>query len=152
MFASDDSMTSKELGRVFILAVFKTYCAYLIRDLRRWGTCADFFRSSGQSDAKLKCSVPKQAWYSFIDPLRVQKAELTLHSPGFEPRTCGVEAQYTTIQPLFWTTAHNPAIMTSANRTKKDGTKEEVPYAKAVVVKNDAMGGVDHFDQRKRKI
>ncbi|GFW54005.1 hypothetical protein TNCV_3828131 [Trichonephila clavipes] len=49
------------------------------------------FRSEGQSDAKPQCFVPKQAWYSFIDPLKRKKVESTLPSPGFEPRTCGVE-------------------------------------------------------------
>ncbi|KAF8788874.1 hypothetical protein HNY73_006868 [Argiope bruennichi] len=41
--------------------------------------------------------------------------------------------------------------MTSVNRTKKDGTKAEVPCPKAVAVYNDVMGGVDRFDQRKEK-
>ncbi|GFX63891.1 piggyBac transposable element-derived protein 4 [Trichonephila clavipes] len=46
-------------------------------------------------------------------------------------------------------TAQNPEIITSVNRTKKDGTKE-VPCPKAVAVYNDIMGGVDRFDQRKK--
>lgn len=49
------------------------------------------------------------------------------------------------------TTAHNPAFMTSVHRTKKDGTKAEVPCPKAVAVYNDVMGGVDRFDQRKER-
>ncbi|GFX11959.1 piggyBac transposable element-derived protein 4 [Trichonephila clavipes] len=48
-------------------------------------------------------------------------------------------------------TAPNPAIMTFVNRTKKDGTKEEVPCPKAVAVYNDVMGGADRFDQRKER-
>ncbi|GFV47830.1 hypothetical protein TNCV_4803191 [Trichonephila clavipes] len=34
----------------------------------------------------------------------------------------------------FCATAHNPAIMSSVNGTKKDGTKEEVPCPKSVGV------------------
>ncbi|XP_035227169.1 piggyBac transposable element-derived protein 4-like [Stegodyphus dumicola] len=49
------------------------------------------------------------------------------------------------------TTAHNSAIITSVNRTKKDGSKTEVPCPKAVAVYNDIMGGVDCFDQRKER-
>ncbi|XP_035214182.1 piggyBac transposable element-derived protein 4-like [Stegodyphus dumicola] len=49
------------------------------------------------------------------------------------------------------TTAHNSAIITSVNRTQKDGTKTEVPCPKAVAVYNDIMGGVDCFDQRKER-
>ncbi|GFX52293.1 piggyBac transposable element-derived protein 4 [Trichonephila clavipes] len=41
--------------------------------------------------------------------------------------------------------------MTSVNRTKKDGTKEEAPCPKAAVVYNDVMGGADRFDQRKER-
>ncbi|GFT86794.1 piggyBac transposable element-derived protein 4 [Trichonephila clavipes] len=47
-------------------------------------------------------------------------------------------------------TTHNPEIMTSTNRTKKDCTKD-VPYPKAVAVYNDVMGEVDSFDQRKER-
>ncbi|GFV23475.1 piggyBac transposable element-derived protein 4 [Trichonephila clavipes] len=58
----------------------------------------------------------------------------------------------TNFQLQFCATTHNPVIMTSVNRTKKkDRTKEEIPYAKAVAVDNDVMGGVDHFDQRKER-
>ncbi|XP_035229066.1 piggyBac transposable element-derived protein 4-like [Stegodyphus dumicola] len=49
------------------------------------------------------------------------------------------------------TTAHNSGIITSVNRTQKDGTKTEVPCPKAVAVYNDIMGGVDCFDQRKER-
>ncbi|XP_035230363.1 piggyBac transposable element-derived protein 4-like [Stegodyphus dumicola] len=48
------------------------------------------------------------------------------------------------------TTAHNSAIITSVNRTQKDGTKTEVPCPKAVAA-NDIMGGVHCFDQRKER-
>ncbi|XP_035206323.1 piggyBac transposable element-derived protein 4-like [Stegodyphus dumicola] len=49
------------------------------------------------------------------------------------------------------TTANNSAIIISVNRTKKDGTKTEVPCPKAVVIYNDIMGGFDCFDQRKER-
>ncbi|GFX27106.1 piggyBac transposable element-derived protein 4 [Trichonephila clavipes] len=56
------------------------------------------------------------------------------------------------IFPLqFCATAHNPAIMSSVNRTKKDGIKEEAPCPKAVAAYDDVMEGVDHFDQRKER-
>ncbi|GFX33774.1 hypothetical protein TNCV_3961831 [Trichonephila clavipes] len=44
--------------------------------------------------------IPKQAWYSFIDPLKGWKAESTLLSTGTEPRTYGVETRYATTRPL----------------------------------------------------
>ncbi|GFT90695.1 hypothetical protein TNCV_4074731 [Trichonephila clavipes] len=49
----------------------------------------------------------------------------------------------------FCATAHNSVNMTSVNRTKNNGIREEVPGPKAVVVYNCVMGGVDLFDQRK---
>ncbi|GFV42270.1 hypothetical protein TNCV_3165011 [Trichonephila clavipes] len=45
-----------------------------------------------------QCLAPKQAWYSFIDPLKEGIAELTLPSPRFELQTYGEEARYTTTQ------------------------------------------------------
>ncbi|GFW13062.1 hypothetical protein TNCV_3329941 [Trichonephila clavipes] len=50
------------------------------------------FRSSGQSNMKSQCSASKQAWYTFIDPLKRGKAELTLPSPGLELQTSGWKA------------------------------------------------------------
>ncbi|GFX03293.1 piggyBac transposable element-derived protein 4 [Trichonephila clavipes] len=41
--------------------------------------------------------------------------------------------------------------MTSVNRTKKDGTKAEVPCPKAVTLYNDVMGELDRFGQRKER-
>ncbi|GFS88097.1 piggyBac transposable element-derived protein 4 [Trichonephila clavipes] len=41
--------------------------------------------------------------------------------------------------------------MTSVNRTKNDGTKEEVHCRKADAVNIDAMGGVDRSKQTKEK-
>ncbi|GFV02922.1 hypothetical protein TNCV_2743851 [Trichonephila clavipes] len=44
-----------------------------------------------------QCLVPKEAWYSFIDPMKAwKKAESTLPSPRIEFRTSGVEAQHAT--------------------------------------------------------
>ncbi|GFV71086.1 hypothetical protein TNCV_1662431 [Trichonephila clavipes] len=57
------------------------------------------FRSGGQPHVNPLCLVSKQVWYTFNDPLNGRKAESTLPSMGFEPRTCcGVEAQNTTTQ------------------------------------------------------
>ncbi|GFT41607.1 hypothetical protein TNCV_4183101 [Trichonephila clavipes] len=47
-----------------------------------------------------QCLVPKQAWYSFFDPLKGWKVESTLPSPKRESRTCGVEARCATTRPL----------------------------------------------------
>ncbi|GFX04250.1 hypothetical protein TNCV_3973991 [Trichonephila clavipes] len=67
-------------------------------------------KSSGHSDIKPQSSVPKQAWYSFIDSLKGLKAYLTLPSLGFEPETCGMEALYTTTQPLSESRNFNVAL------------------------------------------
>ncbi|GFT04078.1 piggyBac transposable element-derived protein 4 [Nephila pilipes] len=50
---------------------------------------------------------------------------------------------------ILLTAAHNPAITTSVNRTKIDGTKTEVHCPKAVIAYNNIMGRVDRFIQRK---
>ncbi|GFW75777.1 hypothetical protein TNCV_4429601 [Trichonephila clavipes] len=55
------------------------------------------FQSGDQSDANPEGLVPKQAWYSFIDPL---KAESTLAISRSEPRTCCVEERYAITQPF----------------------------------------------------
>ncbi|GFU78184.1 hypothetical protein TNCV_4460031 [Trichonephila clavipes] len=55
-----------------------------------------------------QCSVPDQASYSFIDPLKRRKAELTLPSPGFEPWTCDMIARYTSTQPPGCRWFHEP--------------------------------------------
>ncbi|XP_035232755.1 piggyBac transposable element-derived protein 4-like [Stegodyphus dumicola] len=52
---------------------------------------------------------------------------------------------------ILLTTAHNSAIITSVNHTKKDGTKTEIPCRKAVAVYNDIVGRVDCFDQRNER-
>ncbi|GFV65304.1 hypothetical protein TNCV_4573041 [Trichonephila clavipes] len=67
------------------------------------------FRSGGQSDSNSECLVPKKAWFSFIDPLKV---ESTLPISGFEPKTCGVEAQDASPQPLWLRCLYNcPQIL-----------------------------------------
>ncbi|GFU94084.1 hypothetical protein TNCV_3308371 [Trichonephila clavipes] len=38
-----------------------------------------------QFNVKPVCLASKQAWYSFIDPLKGWKAKLTLPSPRFDP-------------------------------------------------------------------
>ena len=54
----------------------------------------------------------------------------------------------TAINVILLTTAHNLSVMTSVNRTKKDGTEEEVFCPKAVTIYNAVMlfYDVDHFD------
>ncbi|GFU71764.1 uncharacterized protein TNCV_130681 [Trichonephila clavipes] len=47
---------------------------------------------------------------------------------------------------MFYATAHNPAILISVNRTKKDDTKEEAPCPKAVAT------GRPGFDARCHQI
>ncbi|GFV37474.1 uncharacterized protein TNCV_1157371 [Trichonephila clavipes] len=51
----------------------------------------------------------------------------------------------------FCATVHNAVILTSVNRTNKDGSKEEVPCPKAVAVCNNAMGRVNLFHKRKKR-
>ncbi|GFV85717.1 hypothetical protein TNCV_2003381 [Trichonephila clavipes] len=79
----------------------KAYCAlFSIHDHWRAEVHEQMSRSGGQSEANPLCLVPKQAWYSYIIPLKGWKAESTLPSPRREFRNCGVEARYPTTQPL----------------------------------------------------
>ncbi|GFU95588.1 hypothetical protein TNCV_3332551 [Trichonephila clavipes] len=64
------------------------------------GVHMQMFRSSGQSDAKPTVFSSQESLILIYRP----KAESTLRSPGFEPRTCGVDDQYSTTQPLGFNT------------------------------------------------
>ncbi|GFX20708.1 hypothetical protein TNCV_77661 [Trichonephila clavipes] len=57
----------------------------LVRATIGAGVHVQMFLLSGQSDAKPQCLVPKQAWCSFIDPLKGRKAESTLPSWDLSP-------------------------------------------------------------------
>ncbi|GFW37992.1 hypothetical protein TNCV_4631931 [Trichonephila clavipes] len=83
------------------------------------------FWSSGQSDANPQCSVPKQAWSTH---LRDERTESILPSPVFEPRTCGMEAKYTTTHSLDKDVFYTRGRQRGGPRENFAGPQKNVEY------------------------
>ncbi|GFY33792.1 hypothetical protein TNCV_4595041 [Trichonephila clavipes] len=58
------------------------------------------FQSGGQSDAKPPVFRSQESLVFNYRPTEEMKGWVNLSQPGFKLSTCGVEARYTTTQPL----------------------------------------------------
>jgi len=78
---------------------------------------------------------------------RMQRGEFMFRTKG-----CVAAIKWQDNKPVaILSTYHNPKDVTSVKRKNRDGTPSIVPCLAAVAHYNEIMGGVDRFDQRRKR-